>query len=123
MEGFRAAGLAIEMHLDGVARPVSPAVGLAIYRVVQESLTNVLKHAGHASVQVLLQFLPSGIAVRVANGPGDLPEATPGDPGLGLMGMRERVGLLGGRLSAAVTPSGGFLVQADIPDGAVQGPR
>ena len=73
VDGFRAAGLVIEMTLDGVARPVSPAVGLAIYRVIQESLTNVLKHAGHASVQVLLQFVPSGIAVRVANGPGDLP--------------------------------------------------
>lgn len=111
------------MTLDGLARPVSPAVGLAIYRVIQESLTNVLKHAGRASVQVLLQFVPSGIAVRVANGPGDLPALTATDPGMGLMGMRERVGLLGGRLSAASTPSGGFLVQADIPDSPPGAPR
>jgi len=123
VDGFRAAGLVIEMTLDGVARPVSPAVGLAIYRVIQESLTNVLKHAGHASVEVLLQFVPAGIAVRVANGPGDLPMTTSGEPGLGLMGMRERVGLLGGRLSAAGTSSGGFQVQADIPDGPTRWPR
>jgi signal transduction histidine kinase len=117
VDGFREAGLDIRMSVDGVVRPVSPAVGLAAYRVVQESLTNVLKHAGHASVQVLLAFLPGGVGVSVDNGPGDrIPPTVEGMSGLGLMGMRERVGLLGGRISATRTPSGGFQVRADIPD-------
>jgi signal transduction histidine kinase len=116
VEGFRSAGLVIDMTVDGVARPVSPAVGLVVYRVVQESLTNVLKHAGHASVRVLLTFVPAGIGVSVENGPGDAAPAIAGEPGLGLTGMRERVGLLGGRMSAAPIPTGGFVVRADIPE-------
>ena len=115
VDGFRSAGLVIDMTVDGVARPVSPAVGLVVYRVVQESLTNVLKHAGHASVRVLLAFVPAGIGVSVENGPGDATPALAGEPGLGLMGMRERVGLLGGRMSAAPIPTGGFVVRRISP--------
>ncbi|MFC7546376.1 sensor histidine kinase [Plantactinospora sp. GCM10030261] len=92
-----------------------------IYRVVQEALTNMRKHAPHTDATITLRYLAGSVGVRVHNGPSpetdgagttDLPGA-----GLGLVGLRERVDLLGGRLAAGPAEDGGFLVEAELPAG------
>jgi signal transduction histidine kinase len=116
IERFRAAGLDVDYRVEGPARPVPPAVGLTAYRIVQESLTNVLHHAGATRVQVRVSFAPYALGIVVANDPGPLrppPSPEPGR-GLGLLGMRERVALLGGRMAAGPTAAGGFVVQVEI---------
>jgi signal transduction histidine kinase len=120
IEGFGKSGLVIEHRVDGVARPVSPAVGLTAYRVVQESLTNVLHHVGPTRVEVRVAFTPDTLGISVRNDPGSQRPAVATGPqrGLGLVGMRERVGLLGGRMAAGPTPDGGFAVRVEIPDRA-----
>ncbi|MER7330843.1 MULTISPECIES: histidine kinase [unclassified Micromonospora] len=157
----RAAGLRVDRHDEGTPRPVPATVGRTVYRVVQEALTNVRKHAPHADTTVRLRYLPGGLEVSVRNGPstggapgavergpstgGELGPVEPGrstgggpgpvargrppgaggagrsiggadlpGAGLGLIGLRERVELLGGRLEAAPR-DGGFLVRALIP--------
>ena len=119
--GFRDAGLDVELTLPDESPAVPAGVALAAYRVVQESLTNVLKHAGRARTLVGIDAQPRRLLVRVANEPGDRPPA--GDPGtgLGLTGMRERVRLLGGRVSAGPRPDGGFEVTAELPFAALSG--
>lgn len=117
IERAREAGLDVAYEAEGAQRPVPHAVGLAAYRVVQESLTNVINHAGPTRVEVRLSFLPDALRIVVRNEAGAIPPA-PRDgatPGLGLIGMRERVALLGGRMAAAPTPEGGFKVDVEIP--------
>jgi signal transduction histidine kinase len=117
VDGFREAGLAVEMRIDGTPRPLPPAVGLTAYRVVQESLTNVLHHVGPTHVRVGIRLGDDALAILVENTPGaSRPAASPGDrQGLGLLGMRERVGLLGGRMVAGPMPDGGFRVRVELP--------
>jgi signal transduction histidine kinase len=115
VESFRSAGLPVEVVTEGSARPVSPPVSLAAYRVVQESLTNVLKHAGAPAVRVRIEYEPTGLLVEVVNERGDRPAPEDAEPGLGLTGMRERVSLLRGSLATARTPEGGWRITARIP--------
>jgi len=117
IDGFRDAGLTIDHEVEGVVRPVPPAVGLTAFRVLQESLTNVLHHAGATRVVVRVAFRPEALAILVANEPGQRrnPQARTDRQGLGLVGMRERVGLLGGRMVAGPTPDEGFRVEVEIP--------
>lgn len=93
------------------------AVGLAVYRIVQESLTNILRHARTTSGSVLLSFAPNQVAVTIANPPppDGLPPAPTGTPGHGLRGMAERTELFGGTFSAGPTTDGGFTVAARFP--------
>ncbi len=92
------------------------------YRLVQEALTNVHKHASGAATEVVLTYRPASLGVVVQNEPpagtrtdtGDRAEALPGG-GYGLVGLRERVELLGGALVTKRPPEGGFVVEADIP--------
>jgi signal transduction histidine kinase len=113
---FRGSGLDVSYTQEGTIRQMPPAVGLTAYRVVQESLTNVLQHAGPTLVDVRIVFNPEVLEVVVANQPGSTPpRPAAGSTGLGLLGMRERVSLLDGRMTAGPTPPGGFRVQVEIP--------
>ncbi|WP_189921806.1 sensor histidine kinase [Kitasatospora xanthocidica] len=121
---FERAGLPVRLTVRGEPRPLSPGVDLTAFRIVQESLTNVAKHAHGADAEVTLAYTESRVAVSVANGrpaatarprAALLPEPAPGESGFGLIGMRERAGAVGGRLSADRRTDGGFLVTAELP--------
>jgi signal transduction histidine kinase len=118
LDTMRAAGLPVEVVRTGAPRELTAGADLALYRVIQESLTNALKHAGPANARVSLDFASDRVTIEVADdGRGSAP-----DPGVGhgLIGMRERVGVFGGTLSTSERPGGGFVVRAEIPleDGA-----
>ena len=113
--GFREAGLEVELALPDPLPEVPPGVALAAYRIVQESLTNVLKHAGRAETEVAVAAEPERLLVRIRNGPGEREPTNDPEAGLGLTGMRERVRLLGGRLNAGPRSDGGFEVTAELP--------
>jgi len=104
-----------ELTTFGAPPPLAPAVGLTVYRVVQESLTNVLKHAGpQARARVVLACTADAVEVEVSDdGPG--PASAPDGQGHGLRGMAERVSLHDGELSAGPGPGGGFVVRARVP--------
>ncbi len=110
----RAAGLAVTVTVTGAQRPLPPDVDQAAYRIVQEALTNVSRHAGQACASVRLQYTPDGLTVQVVDD-GTGGGARPAGPGLGLIGMRERVSALGGRLQAGPHDGGGFQVRAELP--------
>ena len=117
LEESRAAGLPVERHDEGTPRPLPRLVESAAYRVVQEALTNVHRHAGQVRTQVRLRHDPDQVEVRVLNAPPLHPRAgeqTMG-AGAGLLGLRERVSLLGGELTAGPQPGGGFAVTAVLP--------
>ena len=116
------AGLPVGLHITGTPRDLPPGLGLAVYRVVQEALTNVIKHAGKPQTEVRLTYEPAALVVQVANDRRPIPAAAPapgaGVPrgaGMGLLGLRERVALYGGDLAAGPQPGAGWLVQARIP--------
>jgi len=116
LESFRRAGLEVSVRQEGTARPLPPGVDLTAYRIVQEALTNVNKHAGTGSAQVRLAWNRDRVTITVADDGGGTP--TPPDdrpPGYGLIGMRERAAAVGGRLSAGRRPEGGFLVSTELP--------
>ncbi len=110
----REAGLPVTLTVLGAPSALDPGVALTIYRVVQEALTNTLKHAGTATAEVRLTFDHQGLVVEVSDtGRGPQPGATA--LGHGLLGMRERVTLYGGTLRTGPRPGGGFRVYAKIP--------
>jgi signal transduction histidine kinase len=110
------AGLPVELTVDDASRQLSPGLGVSVYRIVQESLTNVLKHAGEARARVAVVSTPDAVTVDVEDdGTGTAADAT---GGLGLIGMRERVATFGGELSAGPRPEGGFAVHARLPRGS-----
>jgi signal transduction histidine kinase len=116
VEQSRLAGIPVVRRDEGDVRPLPEAVQRATYRIVQEALTNVRKHAGDAATRVGLRYGPDSVEIEVRNaagsaGPGD---AVPGS-GLGLAGLRERVELLGGEFTATSEADGGFAVRARIP--------
>lgn len=109
------AGVQVDVSLAGTARPLPGAIDLTVYRIVQESLTNVVRHA-HASIaRVLIRYEPDRIVVEVdddGNGPA---AAANGGGGYGLVGMRERATAVGGVLEAGPRTGGGFRVHAELP--------
>lgn len=109
----RAAGLPVELQIEGMTRELPAGIDLCAYRIVQEALTNSLKHAGPATAAVLLRYGDDALDVEIA----DTGTATEnGDlAGLGLAGMRERVALFGGQLESGPRPDGGYLVKARLP--------
>ncbi len=116
VEQSRAAGMAVTLSEEGDRRPLSAPVEQAAYRVVQEALTNVHKHAAGATTLVRVAYRAEEIAVLVENGPPDgQPSAGLPSGGNGLVGMKERVSALGGGFVAGPRPSGGFRVSAVIP--------
>jgi signal transduction histidine kinase len=114
----RAAGLPVTVTVTGAQRPVPAEADQAAYRIVQEALTNVSRHAGAASASVHLHYTPHTLSIQVDDGgkgavAGNGARAS--GPGLGLVGMRERVSALGGRLQAGPRDGGGFRVRAELP--------
>ena len=108
------AGMAVTVAVDGRERPLPPGVDLSAYRVVQEALTNALRHAGRATASVGVTYRADEVEVRVSDdGSGAATAQTGG--GHGLAGMRERVRLFGGTLEAGPTATGGFCVRAVLP--------
>jgi signal transduction histidine kinase len=118
-----AAGVRVDVRWRGERRPLPPDIDLAAYRIVQESVTNVVRHADVRSCQVLITRDDKTLAVEVADRGDGCGGGTTGDgcgggitgTGCGLAGMRERVALLRGEFSAAPQPGGGFLVTARLP--------
>jgi signal transduction histidine kinase len=120
VERARAAGLPVTVTVTGAERALPPEVDQAAYRIVQEALTNVSRHAGRACASVHLHYTPGALSVQVDDdGPGAhaAPGPRPAGAGLGLIGMRERASALGGRVSAGPRADGGFQVRAEFPAG------
>ncbi|MCA2211424.1 sensor histidine kinase [Jidongwangia harbinensis] len=115
LDSFRRAGLEVAVHREGTARPIPPGVDLTAYRIVQEALTNVTKHAGTGSADVRLAWAPDRLTVTVADDGTDTRTARHRPPGYGLIGMRERATAVGGDLTAGRHPGGGFRVRAQLP--------
>jgi signal transduction histidine kinase len=112
----RAGGLSVETSVTGEA-PILPAgVGLSAYRILQESLSNVMRHAPGASVRVEIAYRPDLLRLQVRNDPGAEPSRVErAGGGHGLVGMHERAAMLGGELTAGPTADGGFVVTATLP--------
>ncbi|TCO32804.1 signal transduction histidine kinase [Kribbella steppae] len=112
----RQAGADVRLD-DGVPTGLDPAVELAAYRVVQEALSNAVRHSPKSAVQVTVRRQGDDLALKVWNGPARSDELPMPGSGHGLVGIRERVALLDGTVSAGPTPEGGYLVEASIPVG------
>jgi len=111
---LRDAGLPVELSIDGERRELPVGIELSAYRIVQEALTNTLKHAGDAQATVHVLYGPDSLELEIADdGPGDNRRTSGG--GHGLVGMRERVALYGGRFDASRRPSGGFAIRVVLP--------
>lgn len=111
----RAAGVEAELFVTGDARPLDPGVELSGYRIVQEALSNVLRHAPGADVRVTVDHGGDTLTLCVINGVAEQRPATVDGVGHGLVGMRERVAMLGGRLSVGARAGGGYGVTAVLP--------
>ncbi len=123
VDQMREAGLAVDLEVDGEPSGVPTGVDLNAYRIVQESLTNTLKHGGpQARAVVHVEYGPDFVSVEVAdNGRGAAGALSPADgAGHGIVGMRERVAMLDGDFSAGPRPGGGYRVQARLPIGAMR---
>jgi signal transduction histidine kinase len=113
VESTEAAGVPVTLTMEAPPTVLSPGVDLCAYRIVQESLTNVIKHAGPASVRIAVGFPAGSVTLEVVDDGRGGPPAD--DHGHGLLGMQERVAVFGGRLAVGPEPSGGFAVRATLP--------
>jgi signal transduction histidine kinase len=113
--GVTAAGLPVTLRTEGSRRPLPAGVDLSAYRIVQEALTNTLKHAGPAHAEVTVCYGPDALELIVVDDGDGAPRPPAGGGGHGLVGMRERVALFGGQLRAGPRPDGGFQVIARLP--------
>lgn len=121
----RTAGAGVRVHVtwQGERRPLPPEIELSAFRIIQESVTNVVRHSGARTCRVAVGYEPTGVTIEVVDdgddGPGGpgrpRPPAAVGGSGFGLLGMRERVTLLSGQFSAGRRPEGGFRVAARLP--------
>ena len=114
---LRAGGLEVVLRREGPESPLPAGVDLSAYRIVQEALTNTLRHARATRAEVTLRYGPDELEVDVRDD-GRVTGATDGQGGHGLVGMRERAALLGGTLEAGPQPRGGYRVHARLPLGA-----
>ena len=112
LDEHRRAGGTVYLDIIGHAVPLPAAIDLSAYRILQESLTNIRTHAPGASARIELAYLPEVLSISVAD---DGPGPSDDQGGHGLIGMRERVGMLGGWMSCGTAPEGGFLVEAGLP--------
>jgi signal transduction histidine kinase len=119
VDTVRRAGVPVELSVPLALGQVPSGVGVCAYRIVQESLSNASQHAPGAPVTVSVNRDSGAVLLQVANGPGESADPPVNDHGAGhgLTGMRERVALLGGSLSAGLSPDGGFVVSAVLPLG------
>jgi signal transduction histidine kinase len=119
VDQVRAAGLTVELIVEGRRPELPPSVDLSAYRIVQEALTNTLKHAGASRARVVVRQGDGALEIEVVDdGRGAVDDGAPG--GHGIIGMRERAALFGGDLDAGPAPGGGFAVHARIPLEAVR---
>ena len=119
------AGLRVWITVDGQRGPVPPGIDLSAYRIIQEALTNVIKHAAASSAQVTISYRPDSVTVEVTDQGSPGPPARTGSGGSvatartgyghGIIGMRERVAVFGGEFAAGPGPDGGFRVRACFP--------
>lgn len=110
---MRAAGLSVELRVEGDPAPLPPGLDLSAFRIVQEALTNALKHAGPARAAVCVRYGPRALEIEVTDDGRGQPNGH--EPGHGLVGMHERVALFGGRLEADRRAEGGYRVHAQLP--------
>ncbi|MFE0138529.1 sensor histidine kinase [Streptomyces sp. NPDC059037] len=124
VERVRAGGVAVELRIEGTSRQLAPGVELCAYRVVQEALTNVLKHAQGAAAVVELRYERHHVTVSVTDdGEGVILDRVGGGSGHGLIGMRERAKLYGGTISIGPLSEGGFAVRLTLPTSAKAAPQ
>jgi signal transduction histidine kinase len=112
IERVRRAGLSVELEIVGEPVELAPGLDISAYRIVQEALTNVLKHAGDARARVVVSYSARAVEVRVAD---DGRGGTPDGSGHGLVGLRERVAMFGGEFQAGSREGGGFGLRARLP--------
>lgn len=115
LEEARAAGATIELSRTGQPRELSPIADVSAYRIIQEALANARRHAPGAAIRVAVHHDARSVLIDVVNGAGTAP-AAPSGGGFGLIGMRERVAMLGGSLEAGPGPDGGWRVRAHLPE-------
>jgi signal transduction histidine kinase len=116
IEQMHQAGLAVELRVEGEPRPISGGASVAAYRIVQEALTNVLKHANGAPSRVLLRWTDGALEVEIVDqGPLQNGAVRDAPVGRGLAGMRERTAMFGGTLDARPGLDRGYIVRARIP--------
>ncbi|WNO67905.1 sensor histidine kinase [Streptomyces sp. AM2-3-1] len=115
LANVRGAGLVVTTATTGAPRPLPPSVELSAYRIVQEALSNAMRHAPGAQVRVETAYGTAGLTVRITNTASDGPAAPSRGMGHGLLGMRERAAMLGGELVTGRTPDGGYEVTAILP--------
>jgi signal transduction histidine kinase len=113
-EQVREAGLPVELHIEGERRELPAGIELSAYRIVQEALTNALKHAGDARAHVHIRYGAESLELEILDD-GAVAPTSAAAKGHGLVGMRERVALYGGRFDAGRQPSGGFAVRVLLP--------
>lgn len=113
VEHVRAAGLSVEVSVEGKPHALPPGIDLTAYRIVQESLTNALRHAGPARTDVKVSYEHDSLQLEIANQRGH--DGHGGGSGHGLVGMRERAALYGGELQCGPLPTGGYVVRARLP--------
>jgi signal transduction histidine kinase len=112
-DGLTRTGLPVEVTVEGDAVELPPGIDVSAYRIVQEALTNALKHAGPARAQVIVRYRPDELELEVRDdGAGN---GNGGGSGHGLAGMRERVGIYGGQLESGRLPGGGYALRARLP--------
>ncbi|WP_326626171.1 MULTISPECIES: sensor histidine kinase [unclassified Streptomyces] len=115
LANVRGAGLVVDTATTGTPRPLPPSVELSAFRIVQEALSNAMRHAPGAQVRVEAAYGTAGLTVRITNTAPDGPAAPSRGMGHGLLGMRERAAMLGGELVTGRTPDGGYEVTAILP--------
>ncbi|MFJ5222179.1 sensor histidine kinase [Streptomyces sp. NPDC088400] len=111
----RGAGLTVSTEITGEPRPLSPGVELSAFRIVQEALSNALRHAPGSSVRVAIGYRRDGLTIQVVNTAPTTPAPPSRGDGHGLLGMRERATMLGGELVTGPTPDGGYEVTTSLP--------
>jgi len=115
LDRSRAAGLRVDVAVEGDARPLAQSVDLSAFRILQEALTNVIKHAGRAHTTVLLDYRHDALELTVTDTGDKAPAPAPAPGGHGLIGMRERATLFGGTLTAGPRDDHGFEIHAVLP--------
>jgi signal transduction histidine kinase len=115
VNNVRAAGMSVDIAVTGAPRPLPSGLELSAFRIIQEALSNALKHSPGAPVRVEISHVLAGLGIRVVNAPSPHSSPVLTQSGHGLLGMRERAAMLGGELSAGPTSEGGYEVAAFLP--------
>ena len=115
LSSAREAGLDATLKVTGDRRPLPAALELSAYRIIQEAITNVLKHANASRLQVGVDYSSDALVLTIADNGSGPHEAAGASNGHGLIGMRERVELFGGKMSTGTSSLGGFTVRAKLP--------